>query len=404
MKLYIGIDWSSKKHDICFMNNRGGVIQQIEIEHKQSGLLAFEKARQAIGVPQADCYVGIETARNLFLDFLQAQGYTNIYILAPHLVHGNRSRFAVSRGHNDASDAKLIAEILRTDQGHLIPWQADSLITQQIRAMVRLIDFLTVNMVRINHRLRDVLVRYYPQATVIFNDLDAKVNLAFIKAYPTPAEAKALDFETFKAFCKAQRYPKPQNLSACYGRLFQDFPNSNLSSMLIFQEEAPLLAEMLLKIKQLKEKTQKELTLIYQDHPDNEIYQSLPGLGNFLEPALLSKMGDNRNRYSTPEMLQAVAGTCPVTFSSGKRKSIRFRKACDHDFRRYVQIWAKESIKTSPWAYSYFESILPHSKSTSHAYRCLANRWLRILWRLWVDRVPYDEAYHLKQRAKFTFV
>ena len=133
MKLYIGIDWSSKKHDICFMNERGGVIQQIEIDHKQSGLLAFEKARQT------DCYVGIETARNLFLDFLQAQGYSNIYILASHLVHGNRSRFAVSRGHNDTSDAKLIAEILRTDCGHLIPWQADSLITQQIRAMVRLI-------------------------------------------------------------------------------------------------------------------------------------------------------------------------------------------------------------------------------------------------------------------------
>jgi len=38
-----------------------------------------------------------------------------------------------------------------------------------------------------------------------------------------------------------------------------------------------------------------------------------------------------------------------------------------------------------------------NSHSKSHAYRCLANRWLGIIWKLWQTGQVYDEAYHLQQ-------
>jgi hypothetical protein len=143
----------------------------------------------------------------------------------------------------------------------------------------------------------------------------------------------------------------------------------------------------------------REIQDLFVEHPDYPIFSSLPGVGKILAPALLAKFGDDRLRYPTPQVLQSVAGTCPVTRQSGKHKYVSFRCACDHEFRWIVQQWAKCSIDDSVWAYTYFQSIRPHCDSLSHAYRRLANRWLEIAWRLWQDKVPYDEERHLRQHA-----
>ena len=115
---------------------------------------------------------------------------------------------------------------------------------------------------------------------------------------------------------------------------------------------------------------------LYLQHPDHEIYDSLPRVGALIGPVLLAKLGDDRNRYPTLAVLQAVAGTCPVTNRSGKYSHVYFRKACDHEFRHIIQQWARLTLDASPWAAAYYQSVRPHCKSDSDAIRRLANRWL----------------------------
>lgn len=114
---------------------------------------------------------------------------------------------------------------------------------------------------------------------------------------------------------------------------------------------------------------------------------------------MLVKFGDDRQRFPSAASIQALAGTCPVTDGSGKRRVVRFRKACDHEFRTITQQWAKATLDESSWAQAYWQEIRPHCDSNSAAYRRLANRWLAILWKLWQTCQTYDEAYHLQQRA-----
>jgi hypothetical protein len=114
-----------------------------------------------------------------------------------------------------------------------------------------------------------------------------------------------------------------------------------------------------------------------------------------------SVVKSNRNRFPTPASVQALAGTCPVTDKSGKRKVIKFRKACDREWRSLSQAWAIALVNRakSPLAIAYFEQIRPHCHNRHHAYRCVANRWLAIVWKLWQDQQPYDEVFHFQQRA-----
>ena len=147
-----------------------------------------------------------------------------------------------------------------------------------------------------------------------------------------------------------------------------------------------------------KQQVQRALNALFAQHPDQAIFASLPGTGAFLAPALLAKLGDDRERFPSAASLQALAGTCPVTLASGKRKRVVFRHACDHEFRQIAQQWARCSRRKSVWAIAYWQQVRPRYASEHDACRRLANRWLAVLWKLWQRRELYDEAYHLRQR------
>ena len=399
MKVYIGIDWSTQKHDIVFLNEEGGIILYQTIPHSPAGFEAFNEQRMKLGVSVEDCLVGIETKHNLLIDFLTSRQYKQIYVIPPSTIRDSRGRFGASKANNDRSDAHLIADMLRTDRARLHIWHADMLLTQQIAALVSLEIFLTRTITQTTNRLRNVLWRYYPNAARVFSSLDEQIALEFICAYPTPETAADLTIEQFKGFAKLHRYPQPSKLPACYARLQKPQPVARQETVLAYQFEAVRLAHLALQAVQDKVSTLKEIQELFVDHPDYPIFSSLPGAGVLLAPALLAKFGDDRQRFPTAQVMQCVAGTCPVTKASGKHKYVAFRHACDHEFRLIVQQWAKCSIGSSVWANTYFQTIRPQCDSLSHAYRRLANRWLEIAWRLWQDRVPYDEVRHLRQHA-----
>lgn len=399
MLVYIGIDWSEKKHDVCYMHENGEVLRDLEIAHTMEGFYRLNQTRREFGITAKSCVVGLESAHNQLVDYLWDQGYENLYILPPKVVHSNQGRYRQSRARDDRWDARLIADILRTDRTRYHAWKPDRPLTRQIRSVVRMLGQLKKEQNRHANRLRAMLLRYYPAMVGLFSRLTLPISLDFLQAYPTPQAAKALDFDELKHFLRQHHHTRTSKWPRIYNHLQEAYPQTPHELVTIYYPQAITIVQILEIMSQQTVRWQKELTRLYQQHPDREIYASLPEAGEFLEPALLAKMGDDRKRFPTPKVLQAVAGTCPITKRSGKRKYVFYRKACDRDFRHIVQQWAKLTVKSSPWAEAYYRTALDRCGSTTSATRRLANRWLEILWRLWQDRKPYDQAYHLRQHA-----
>jgi transposase len=400
MQIYIGIDWSENKHDVVFLNDVRAILAQMTIPHSVDGFIKLDTTRQALGVSPSEVLIGLETAHNLLIDFLWTRGYTQVFVLPPNVVKSSRGRYRQSGARTDESDALVIAHLLRTDSARFQPWHPDGLLTRQMRAKVSWLIHLTHGQVRLSNRLRAVLLRYYPAALQPFSDLTSQIELEFICAYPTPPAAAALTYAQFERFAQQRGYSHPRYLSKAFARLQAPLPPAMPETIQVYQEEAVQIAQLLLNTVHLRNVAQRELTELFQQHPDRVIFESLPGTGEFLAPGLLVKFGDDRQRFPSASSVQSLAGTCPVTDQSGKRKVIKFRQACDHEFRHIAQQWARLSLNESVWATVYFEQVRPHCDSLSHAYRCLANRWLAIAWRLWQTRKPYDETYHLQQRAQ----
>jgi transposase len=344
MKLYIGIDWSQSKHDVCFLNPAGSSLAQLVIPHSQEGFWQIEATRQKLGGEVEDCLLGLETTHNILLDFLWDQGYTQVYILHPSKVRSYRGRFRQSSARTDPGDVLLIADILRTDHPRMRPWQPDDLLTRQIRTKIGFVSFLTRRIVSLTNRQRTLLLRYFPGAADLFTTLKSPISQHFIQAFPSPQEAARLDLKQFQVFAKQHHYVHYHNLPAVLAKLHQPYPQADPGIVLACKQEAHILAAILLEMINAKKTMLREIKSLFVQHPDREIYASLPGTGDYLQPALLSKFGDDRNRFTTASRVQALAGTCPVTISSGKRKRVQFRKSCDHEFRHIVQQWARISL------------------------------------------------------------
>ena len=397
MSVYIGIDWSTKKHDIVILNEAGAIIARLTIPHQAAGFQQLDVTRQELAVTAGDCFVGLETAHNVLIDYLWGRGYHQVFVIPPTVVKSSRGRYGSSGARSDQMDAQLLADILRTDRARLQPWRPDSLLTRQIRAKVSLVSHLTNNVRRTRERLRAILIRYYPAALELFGGLQAQITLAFLLEYSTPQAMAGLSYDEFTHFMRGRRYPRrwwPKQ----FARLQRPQPQASVETIQVFQDEMVLLAQQLLALVRTNRSQKRELTALFKQHPDKEIFTSLPGTGELLAPALVAKFGDDRERFPEPSSVQALAGTCPVTDASGKRRVVKFRRACDKEFRNIAQQWARSSLGKSVWAQAYWDRVRPQAQHDNDAYRRLANRWLAIAWKLWQTRQPYDEAYHLQQR------
>ena len=83
MKVYIGIDWSKDKHNVGILNEAGEPITQLCLPHSLEGFGQMEQVCQKLGSSPEECWVGMETAHNLLIDFLWDHHYPNIFVLPP---------------------------------------------------------------------------------------------------------------------------------------------------------------------------------------------------------------------------------------------------------------------------------------------------------------------------------
>jgi hypothetical protein len=300
MQVYIGIDWSENKHDIVMMNEAGAAIVRQTIAHTPEGFLELEAACRNLSLPAEACLFGLETAHNLVIDFLWSRGYTHVYVIPPNVVKSIRGRYGQSGARTDQSDALLLADVLRTDRARLQVWRPDSVLTRQMRAKVSLIRHLTRSGVRLSNRLRAVLLRYYPAALHVFSHLRTQIALELMRTYPTPESTTSLTWDEFEAFARRHGYPQPKRLPECWARLQMPYPQATPETVLVFRDEAVLLATHLLHTIRAKNTTLRQLQVLFEQHPDHAIFDSLPGAGKFLTPALLVKFGDDRQRFPSP--------------------------------------------------------------------------------------------------------
>lgn len=387
---FAGLDWASQNHAACVIDAHGSVRTQFEISHTSAGLAELSRRLHAAGATA----VAIERPSGLIVDALLEAGFSVVPI-HPNVVKATRPRYRSHGGKSDASDAYLLADLLRTDGHRFQPLAPQSDDIRALRALVRGRDDLVATRVQLANQLRSLLHSFWPGAAEVFADVDSPIGLAFILRYPTPEAASRLGPKRMAAFCAQHAYSGRRSTEDLLARLHQA-PAVTLGELELEAkgELALSLAHTLDRLVGQIRRVTSRIEHHIASTEDGRILMSFPRAGRVCAAQLLSELGSVRERFDSDQHLAAEAGVAPVTYASGKSKAVTFRWACNHRLRAALTCMADNSRHASAWADTVYANAKARGCDHPHAVRILARAWLRVIWRAWFDRKPYDPARH----------
>ncbi|PIJ36458.1 IS110 family transposase [Mycobacterium heckeshornense] len=390
--IFIGDDWAEDHHDIYLMNTDGARLASRRLPEGLAGIRGFHELVATHAEEPGHVVVGIETDRGLWVEALTAAGY-QVYAVNPLAVARYRDRHHVSGAKSDAGDAKLLADLVRTDRHNHRMVAGDTPIAEAVKVLARGHQNLIWARIRQTNALRSALREYYPAALEAFDDLSDRDALAILGRAPTPAEAAHLILSKIRSALKAagrQRNldTRAQQIAALLRTEQLTAPAAVTAAFGATTRAAVgIIVELNCQIAELE----TELAAHFEKHPDADIYLSLPGLGVVLGARVLGEFGDDPNRYTDAKSRKNYAGTSPLTVASGKKRAVLARHVRNRRLYDAIDQWAFCALSTSPGARSYYDHRRAAGDLHHQALRALGNRLVGILHGCLRHRTIYNE-------------
>jgi transposase len=390
---FVGVDWASEEHAVCVLGTDGCKASAFAVEHSKEGLAKLIGRLGALG-PAGRVPVAIERPDGRVVDALSEAGHP-VVAVPPNAIKAWCESEVLSGAKDDPGDAEVIAEHLRlrTDKlTVLVPFSEE---TRALRAVVRARGDLLEQRVAAHNQLEACLDAFWPGAKALFADVTSEIALAFLARYPTPGSARALGEKRMAAFLTKHGYSGRRQAAELVERLrsapegIADGPEAEARHDAVLGYVRVVRA-LNASIKSLDRSVAAHLG----EHPDGEIFTSLPRSGHINAAQMLSEWGDCRQAYDSPEAVAALAGQTPVTKKSGKYEAVHFRWACNKRFRAAMATFADNSRHQSAWAADIYRRARNRGCDHPHAIRILARAWIRVIWRCWQDGAAYDPSRH----------
>jgi transposase len=390
---FVGIDWAAATHAVCVLDTTGQRIAAFKVEHSAAGLAGLLARLARIG-QAADLPVAIERPDGKLVDALLEAGHPVVPV-KPNAIKTWRDGEVLSGAKSDTGDAEVIAEYLRLRHHRLAlatPYRPE---TNALRTVVRTRGDLVDMKVAATNQLSALLDAHWPGAKAIFADVESPIALEFLARFPTARAAQHLGVKRIAAFCTKHGYSGRRPAQQLYARL-RAAPTGTTDETLCeaIRDAVLALVAVLKAIGAALKDLGRSVVAHLGEHPDAAIFTSLPRSGQINAAQMLAEWGDCRQAYDGPDSVAALAGVTPVTNQSGKHRAVHFRWACNKRFRAAITTFADNSRHTSPWAAEVYAHALARGLDHPHAIRVLARAWVRVIWRCWIDQVPYHPDRH----------
>jgi transposase len=390
--IFVGDDWSEDHHDVCLMDQAGKRLASRRLPEGLTGIRQLHELIAEHAEEPDQVVIGIETDRGLWAGALAAAGY-QVFAVNPLAVARYRDRHHVSGGKSDASDAKLLADLVRTDRHNHRPIAGDSLDAEAIKVLARAHQSLIWARTRHTNAMRSALREYYPAALLAFEDLAHGDALGVLGRAPTPEQGAHLDLPAIQSALK--RGGRKRNIAARAREIRAALRSEQLAAPApvaaafgaTTRAAVGIIAELNRQIADLE----TSLAEHFEAHPDADIYLSLPGLGVILGARVLGEFGDDPDRYTSAKCRKNYAGTSPLTVASGKKRAVLARHVRNRRLYDAVDQWALCALTNSPGARAFYDQHRAADDSHHQALRALGNRLVGILHGCLRHHTAYNE-------------
>lgn len=393
----IGIDWADQHHEVALQDTETAQIERQRLAHTPEAIAEWlaavrqRFANRAVGI-------AVETSRGPLIHALLEHDFVILYPVNPRSLKRFRETFAPSGAKDDVPDADLLRELLVKHRDRLRAWRPEAVETRAIRRLVesrrRTIDLRT----KLTQQLTAALKEYFPQALEwTGTDLSSAMACDFLLRWPTLEAVQRARRKTVEAFYTTHNCRRPERIAARLEAMHGAVPLTRDSAII---EPTALVVQMLARQLQALADSlarfDQEIARRFEVHEDAALFKSLPGSGAALAPRLLVAFGTDRTRFRQAAEVQQYAGIAPVLKRSGNSAIVHWRRAAPTFVRQSFHEFAIQSVRFSPWARAYYALQRSRGKDSHAAFRALAFKWIRIIWRCWQNSTPYDEAHYVR--------
>lgn len=391
----IGIDWADKKHDVCVQALGSSSRQISQISHKVDKI--DEWAQSMYLRHGGQMAVALELSKGPIVSALQKYNFFVIYPINPSTLAKYRQTFNPSGAKDDPTDAELAADLLIHHPKRFEPLNPQSVQMRTLMTLVEQRRRIMNDRVRTTNRLRNALKQYYPQVLEWFDHIDTLLFCDFIRRWPLLTQAKRARQATLEKFFHEHNMRRKKLLKRRLEAIKSSEPlTTDAAVILPYRLQALTLVNQLEVALRSIRMYDDQIGALAPQHPDFELFSTLPGAGPHLAPRLLVAFGEQRERFANAAEVQKYSGIAPVTERSGQKSWIHWRWQCSTFLRQTFVEWAAKTINKSYWAGLFYYQQRAKGCSYQAAVRSLAFKWIRILYRCWVTRTRYDEARYLK--------
>jgi transposase len=390
--IFVGVDWAEAHHDVFVQNEDGKRLAGGRLPEGVEGIARFHEMVGVFAEEPNEVVIGIETDRGLFVGALVAADY-QVFAVNPLSTSRYRDRHSTSGAKSDPGDAKVLADMVRTDRHNHRPVAGDSELAEAIKVLARAHQTMIWSRTRQSNFLRSTLREFYPAALVAFDDLTSGDALEVLKVAPTPTLGANLSRSKIAAALRRggrQRRVDQRAEEIQEALRAPQLQGSALVATAMGSSVSATVAVIATMNAQVAELAQ-ELEAHFEQHPDAEVVRSLPGLGTILSARVLGEFGDEPNRYATAKHRKNYGGTSPITRASGTKRTVLARHVRNKRLADAIYFWAFASMSASPGARAFYDYRRAAGDTHHAALRYLGNRLVGILHGCLVSHTTYDE-------------
>jgi len=398
--IFVGVDWAQAHHDVYVEDEDGKRLGGGRLPEGVEGIARFYDLVGGHVEEPAEVVIGIETDRGLFVAALVAAGY-EVFAVNPMSTSRYRDRHSTSGAKSDPGDAKVLADMVRTDRHNHRPVAADSETVQAVKILARAHQTMIWSRGRQTNLLRSTLREFYPAALTAFDDLSCADALEVLRVAPTPELGWGLS--TSRIAAALRRGGRQRRIDERAGEIRAVLRSPQLAAPAAVSTamgvsvaaSVAVIAAMVTQIAELG----REVEAGFESHPDAEVVRSLPGLGTVLGARVLGEFGDEPNRYTNAKSRKNYAGTSPITRASGTKRVVLARYARNQRLADAVYLWAFAALTASPGARAFYDAHRGAGDTHHAALRALGNRLVGILHGCLAHHIGYDETIAWGHRA-----
>jgi transposase len=390
--VFVGHDWAEAHHDVHVEDDQGKRLAKARLPEGVEGVARFHALVAPFVEEPSEVVVATETDRGLFIGALVAAGYT-VLAVNPMSTSRYRERHCTSGAKSDPGDARVLAELARTDRHNHRPIAGDSDLAEVVKVLARAHQGLVWSRQRQLNQLRSTLREFYPAAVVAFEELGSADALAILAIAPTPTLGRRLSQSKIAAALRRAGRQRRVEERAAEIQTVLRAPQLEAPTLIAdaMGTSAKALVAVIVELTTQIGQLETELADRFEQHPDAKIIRSLPGLGMTLGARVLGEFGDDPNRYTDAKSRKNYAGTSPITKASGTRKVVLARYARNRRLADACYLWAFSALRASPGARSFYDQRRASGDTHHRALRALANRLVGILHGCLRHHTPYDE-------------